>query len=608
MQKRKAGALLALYQAWFCADVAADTFDYIIVGGGTAGLVVASRLSESPSVSVAVIEPGGDERGNPNVTDPDSWLLNFNTHTDWAYQTVPQPGVNGKPMDYHQGKALGGSSVINGMTYIRADAAEIDAWEALGNPGWNFSTLFPYYLRSEAFTFPNEALQNAGVTYEPARHNQRGMVHTGYPLGFTTDSPYTVSVREAFKSLGVPHNVDPAGGNVYGVSTNPQTLDRRLNMRWDSARAYLHPAENRPNLKIIRGTGRRLTWASSEEETKQGAGCRGKRASGIEYITTDGKSVALSANKEVILSAGSLRSPLILEASGIGNPQILGPLGIEVEIDLPGVGENFQEQPNISLHYSGAANLTGQTVSQAFVSAADVFGASAPGVAALTRAELPRWAEQITSATNRPGFANRTTAAVETLLRLQHDLIFGRDNAPFAETLAVVVEGGVAASAFWILFPFSRGSVHLASAAVADLDRPVVDPRLNLVGFDLRAQAELGKWSEMLWRTEPLASLRPVRVAPGLDVLPENATDEQWLEFTRTSTILGSHNLGTASMMSRELGGVVDPQLKVYGTSNVRVVDMSIFPMQHSGHPTATLYAVAERAAEIIKQSCMCEP
>ncbi|KAL8348884.1 hypothetical protein RB601_002202 [Gaeumannomyces tritici] len=600
MDKHKTGAIMVLYQAWLGYAVAAEAFDYIVVGGGTAGLVVASRLSESPSVSVAVIEPGGDERGNPNVTDPDSWLLNFNTRTDWAYKTVPQPGLNEQPLDYHQGKALGGSSVINGMTYIRADAAEMDAWEALGNPGWNFSALFPYYLRSEAFTPPSEALQRAGVTYEPAVHSQRGMVHAGYPRGFTADSPYTFSVREAFENLGVPHNVDPAGGSVYGVSTNPQTLDRGLNMRWDSARAYLHPAENRPNLKIIRGTGRRLTWASPGKGTRQGAGCQGKRASGIEYITADGRSVELSANKEVILSAGSLRSPLILEASGIGNPRILKPLDIDVEIDLPGVGENFQEQPNTNFQYSSAANLTGHTVSQAFISAADLFGASVPAVAAHARAELPRWAELIASAADRPEY----TAAVETLLRLQHDLVFGRgDDAPFAEVLALVAGGGVAGSAGWILFPFSRGSVHLASAAVADVDRPVIDPRLNLVGFDLRAQTEVGKWSERLWRTEPLASLGPVRVAPGLHVLPENATDEQWLEFTRTSTILGSHNLGTASMMSRELGGVVDPQLKVYGTSNVRVVDMSIFPMQHSGHPTATLYAVAERAAEIIKRS-----
>lgn len=208
------------------------------------------------------------------------------------------------------------------MTYIRAHAAKIDAWVTLGNPGWNFASLLPYYLRSEAFTFPDEAPQDAGVSYDHAVHNQRGNVHTGYPLGFTTTSPYTMSVREAFKNLGVPHNVDSGGGNVYGISANPQTLDRELNICWGSVRAYLHPAaENRPNLKIIKGTGRRITWVSAGEGTKQGTACRGKRAAGIEYIIKGGQAVLLTAKKQVILSAGSLRSPLLLEASGVGNPR-----------------------------------------------------------------------------------------------------------------------------------------------------------------------------------------------------------------------------------------------------------------------------------------------
>ncbi|KAI1738091.1 hypothetical protein F4680DRAFT_459964 [Xylaria scruposa] len=580
-----------------------ETFDYVIVGGGTAGLVVANRLSDTPTVRVAVIEPGGDERNNPNVTIPTNYMKAYNTPIDWAYRTVPQLGVNNEPLIYHQGRAIGGTSTINAMAYIRANEADLDAWEKLGNPGWNWASLYPYYKRSENFTIPGPGLQASGVTFDASVHGNSGPVRTGYLTAFG-NLTLMPTVQNAWEELGIPHNVDSGGGNIHGVSTNPLTIEPAvMDLRWDAAQAYWYPVEERPNLRIIKGTAQRLVWADapkSEEPKDKKSG--GISANGVEYMTEDGQAAVVSATKEVILSAGSLISPLILEASGVGNPSILKDFGIPIRVNLPGVGENFQDQGNNFFVYSTTAEATGVAVSQAFASPADIFGSNLAEIASSTRNELPRWADQIVSASGDTGVL-LNKSAVETVLRVQHDLVFGESATTLAEFLVQAMGDGTLVSQFWTLFPFSRGSVHLASADLSKINEFVLDPRFNLVDFDITAQILAAKLAARLGKTGALSSLTAGRIQPSLDVLPENATNAQWAEFIKTTMDVDHHNIGTTSMMSRDLGGVVDPELRVYGTANVRVVDMSIIPLHFSGHPTATLYAVAERAADIIKRS-----
>ena len=201
------------------------------------------------------------------------------------------------------------------MAYVRGNEAEVDAWEKLGNEGWNWDSLYPYYLRSENFSMPSTGLQAEGVTFNASAHGESGAVRTGYPLAFG-NMTLTRTVGEAWEEVGLPHNVDMAGGNVRGVSTNPLTLaPGQPDLRWDAARAYWYPVEGRPNLQIIKGTARRLVWTGTDGESG------GIRASGVEYLTEHGQTAVLSATREVVLSAGSLRSPLILEASGVGNPR-----------------------------------------------------------------------------------------------------------------------------------------------------------------------------------------------------------------------------------------------------------------------------------------------
>ena len=343
------------------------TADYVIVGAGTCGLLLANRLSSNPRTSVVLIEAGPDDRNNPNVTDPLIWVQTQYTAIDWAYRSTPQPGANNRSFDFHAGKLVGGTSMINGMTYIRADAAEIDAWDTLGATGWNWNALWPYYKRVEQFVPPTEAQINAGASYSPSFHGDNGDLQVGFPFGLLNGS-FEGAVAARWEAMGQFVIPDPNGGSVEGYSVFPWTFDRKANTRESAAKAFYYSVDKRPNLKIIRGTATKVLWSQQLGKTQV--------ASGVQYLDQDIRlqSVRLRQMGEVILSAGALRTPPILEASGIGNPIHLNKLGIEVKIDLPGVGENLQDQPNSGLGYTARTDYSGIAPYGTFVTAQQMFG------------------------------------------------------------------------------------------------------------------------------------------------------------------------------------------------------------------------------------------
>lgn len=291
-------------------------FDYVIAGGGTTGLLLANRLSADPGVTVAVVDPGGDARGDPNVTDPTRFLAALGTPVDWAYPSAPQAGAAGRTLAMHAGRALGGTSAINGMTYVRADAAEVDAWAALGARGWSWDALLPYYERTERFAPPTAAQAGAGgASFEARWHGARGLLDVGFLYELPNGSLCGL-VRDAWGGLGYAANPDLNRGDTRGFGVWPMTVDRDADLRWDAATAYYWPVEGgRDNLRLLRGTVIKLVWASG------GGGRAGETATGVRYVDADNNTVTVDVGREVILSAGALRSPLILEASGIGNPQ-----------------------------------------------------------------------------------------------------------------------------------------------------------------------------------------------------------------------------------------------------------------------------------------------
>ncbi|KAI0545626.1 glucose oxidase [Xylaria curta] len=584
-------------------SLAAESYDYVIVGGGTCGLVLANRLSQDPTTTVAVIDPGPDTRSNPLVREPAPSLPLFRSLlTNWDYRTVPQPNTSGRSLEIHSGRGLGGSSLINGMAYVRGDKAQFDAWEELGNPGWNWDELFPYFKKVEKMFSPEPWQVNLGASIRPENHGFGGELHVGYAITRQNTSFYT-ALQQSWAELGQPANDDVNGGSTRGFEVCPQTLDPELNQRWDAASAFLWPVAHRPNLHLINGTAARVVWANSDQSTH----IRDNNdavASGVEYVTSDNEVRTALASREVILSAGTFRTPLILERSGVGNPRLLKEVGIEPVVDLPGVGENLVDQSNVPIMFKTGKSLHGGPPYVSFATAADLFGANTSQLAFESRRSLGHWARQV--AKSNPGLPD--AAAIERIFRIQHDLIFNK-GVTLAEIFTTTYAGTVVSTAANLL-PFSRGSIHLHHNSTV----PAIDPKYLSVDIDMVSQIAAGRLASRLANTPPLSDLAVGGLLPPEDTddsLPPPATDaddEAWQKWTADAISSNWHSMGTAAMMARELGGVVDPRLAVYGTRRLRVVDASIMPTQLSGHPMATLYAIADRAADMIKSDASSSP
>ncbi|KAL4760955.1 GMC family oxidoreductase [Aspergillus foveolatus] len=521
-----------------------DHFDFIIIGGGTTGLAVANRLSEIPDISVAVIEAGRDEGKNPNVTSVEGFggSTGLSTAIDWLYATTQQVYAGGKVLECHAGKAWGGTSTINGMAYIRAESAQIDARERVGNEGWNCDSLWPYHLKSERFETPTEVQLAAGASYVDSYHGRKGPRQRGLPSARFFVWPQIWTARRMFGSM-------------------PREL-----------------------IIILFGIGRILFYFKDMWNRTKWAESNGTKAlaEGVEYTAPDGSVKNLYANKEIILSAGSVRSPAILELSGVGNP------------DLPTLcGENAIDQPNTFVAYASNSTFSGMASYVTYMTAYDILGAKAETVATEIAAQLKPWADQVAE-----GSKNAiSTSALEHLYQVQHDLIFAQD-VPCVEILTTALGANVD-SAFFTLLPFARGRVHISSADPAAY--PAINLNYFMAEWDLTLQRKIAQTVARFWGTAPVSSIAGKRVQPPSTDLPINATDDEWDARIQARVISANHHLlGTAAMLPKELGGV-DNTLTVYGTENVRVIDASILLAQVSGDLTSTLYTVAERAADIIQ-------
>ncbi|KAF1952101.1 alcohol oxidase [Byssothecium circinans] len=553
-------------------SVQAESYDYLIAGGGTAGLVIAGRLSENPKVSVLVIESGPDVRYDAIVQSGNFTFSSYNKSINWEYTSTPQAGANDRVLSYRAGKAVGGTSIVN--------EAQFDAFEKLGNPGWNWGSLFSYGKKGESFEGPNAAQTAAGVTANPEDYGTKGPLNISFPFSITNSS-FGNSARETWKSIGINPVTDLNGGHTYGHASAPETLNRDKMLRSSSASAYYEPFDSRPNLKVIQGTVKRILWGKDKNNKAV--------ASGFEYVDASSQTVQISAKKEVIISAGVYRSPLILEASGIGNPTLLKKLGVKVKSAVPGVGENMLDHHGSAVVYNTANILVGETPFATLVTAQDVLGNKTATMAASSRSQLSAWAKAASKYTGGAIDAK----AYEKRFQIQHDLIF-KQNVTIAELFQNNL-GGAIVSQLWITHPFSWGSIHLKS--LDSFNDPVIDAHIFSLQFDIDMLAAVARKEQQAYSTPPLSTF----VEPN-QVLPTNATDAQWTAYVRANGANAMHIVGTCAMLPLDLGGVVDSKLKVYGTSNVRVVDASVIPIELSGHTIGPVHAVAEKAADVIKK------
>jgi choline dehydrogenase-like flavoprotein len=330
-----------LKRAEITSDELLESYDFIVVGGGQAGTVIGTRLSELPNVNVLVVEYGFFNR-DPAQLQPNSFGFS------WRYQynitTVPQTGLNGRPVTMYAACCVGGGSTINGMLLNRGSAADYDSWEALGNKGWGFDGLYPYFIKSSRFDAPSaEAAEKYGMTWGEESYGD-GPIH----LSFSSYQwPGTVVQREGIIEAGAEPQIDGSGGDAYGVIWYPTALDNATALRSYAVSGYYDPAASRPNLHLLTG------WRVDEiefDENKKAVGV--KLTKRKENNQGSGSTARVGANLEVVVSAGSVHSPQVLQRSGVGPKWLLDKAGIETLVDLPGVGSNLQDHPVVGVSFN----------------------------------------------------------------------------------------------------------------------------------------------------------------------------------------------------------------------------------------------------------------
>ncbi|KAK1984481.1 hypothetical protein LZ30DRAFT_586110 [Colletotrichum cereale] len=591
-------------------------FDYIIVGGGTAGLVVASRLSEDDNVRVLVVEAGADKSADPLVLTPGLVAgLYGKEEYDWNFTSVPQPGLNNRRINQARGKMLGGSSALNFMMVVYPSKGILDTWGALGNDGWNFDALAPYFRKFGTDHPPPQSAKDAvGLGYQDEKFSGKGPVQVSYGEGY--NSTNTAWMR-TFNELGFGMTGDPRSGKAFGAFQNPCSIDPETKTRSFSASAYYTPeVAKRPNLVVLTETVvKKIIFDNSGGDVS---------ATGVQIVTKDGQEKTVSARVEVVLSAGTFHTPQLLELSGIGGRELLESHGIPVVIDNPNVGENVQDHPLVCQSFevddgvpSGDVlrdgNVLNAVVGQYQATRGGPLGQSTLSSAYLPVADnnglLSRDAKKSLFDAHKAHSGTASGTLIRSLIESSDEpssqyLLFPSQitindhPANMAEYIFPTRPENYITVMTILNHPFSRGTVHITSPDVAVL--PAWDPKYNSNPLDLELLARNVQFVERIVGTEPFSSL----LKPGGQRLPDLKGDdlEDAKEIVRQRQISVFHVAGSCAMLPRGQGGVVDERLHVYGVKSLRVVDASIFPVEPLGNIQSTVYAVAERAADMIKE------
>ncbi|KAI2618366.1 putative GMC oxidoreductase [Hypoxylon sp. NC1633] len=594
------------------------SYDFIIIGGGTTGLVLAARLSEDPSQRILVLEAGSDFSENPGVRTPSLWATLQGGEADWDFRSKSQTALDGREIPLNQGKALGGSTVTNALVFVPPVPSVIDSWEALGNRGWNWDTFYPYYAKSYTSPPADKSFEKAlGIDGWSAKSNPaHGPVRLSFPGN--PSHPVRKAWADTFKSIGHYMPQDPLLKASVGSFSNLATIDPANNERVDSATAYYNPIKSRKNLQVLtNATVQKIIFEGTEQSP---------RASGVVYESQTGATETVTCSKEVILAAGALQSPKILELSGVGNLELLEKHGIRPILNLPGVGENLQDHMLYTTSFAAVDDLETLDALQrqepaAIEQATKEYATSRTGALAnlgiYAYAYLPvieHFSEQGRNTLSKLLTENRPSAsddpdqarayayyevAEKALLdpsepSAAYFCFTGKTYAQSAEDTKCITLTAIHSQ------PLSRGSVHIASKESSSA--PVIDPNYLSNPIDLEIYAHHVLYIETIAASAPLSSLlkQPItHSAPSADITDLEAAKES----IRKSAVSMWHYGGTCAMLPKEKNGVVDTELRVYGVANLRVVDASAIPLISTANLQSTVYAFAERAADIVKEA-----
>ncbi len=527
-------------------------FDYVIAGGGSAGCVLAARLSEDPDVRVCLLEAGPPDR-HPFIHIPTGllWMMRSKV-LNWRFYTRPEPHLDGRRLYWPRGRTLGGSGSSNAMLYTRGHSSDYDGWAALGNRGWSYRDVLPYFKRAE--------------NHEPGGNEYHGV---GGPMNVADQRSPNVLTRtfvEAGVQVGIPHSRDFNGADQEGVGLFPVT--QKNGRRWSQARGYLAPAMKRPNLTVV--TGAHVTRVLFE----------GQRAVGVAY-RQNGQTQQVSARREVILSAGAVQSPQILMLSGVGDAAALRDNGIDVVRDLPGVGKNLQDHLDVLVVHTCTKPVSGGLTLRTFALGLWEFArylTQGKGMLTVVGAEGCGFAK---SSPDQP--IPDVQFHFNPLRLSNHGLDLG---FLFGEGYSLHVCN---------LRPKSRGEIRLASRD------PFAPP-------DIHANY-LSDPADMETMVDAVKLARKVLAAPafdpyrGVELHPESpcTTDDDIRAFIRRHASTIYHPVGTCKM-GHDPMAVVDDELRVHGLQGLRVVDASIMPLLVGGNTNAPTVMIAEKASDFIKR------
>jgi choline dehydrogenase len=530
------------------------SFDYIIVGAGSAGCTLARRLTENGDHTVLLLEAGGSDR-RLWLQLPIGYGKSFyDKRVNWMYHTEPEPALDGRQGYWPRGKVLGGSSSINAMVHIRGQAADFDDWRAHGNPGWGWQDVLPYFKKSEDYAGGADAWRGSG-----------GPLHVS---DVARDChPLCEAYLRACEEAGLERNPDFNGARQEGVGLYQITT--RGGLRMSAARAYLRPAMKRPNLRVAtRAHATRILFA-------------GRRATGVAY-RQDGADKTAGARREVILAAGSVNSPQLLQLSGIGPGDILAPLGIDVVCDSPAVGRNLQDHLCIDHLYRSrrptlndelgpwAGRIRVALTYAAFRRGPLSISVNQGGGFVRTRAELPRPNVQLYFS---PLSYTRAPPGKRALMRPD----------PFPGFLLSAQP----------CRPTSRGHIRITSAN--PFAAPAIVPNSLSTDHDVREMLEATKFLRRLASSPSLAAVIAEELKPGAGV----QSDEALIADLRQRGSSVFHPVGTCRMGADDKANVVDHELKVHGVAGLRVIDASVFPAVTSGNTNAPTIMVAEKGADL---------
>ncbi|RKP58500.1 GMC family oxidoreductase [Pararobbsia silviterrae] len=550
-------------------------FDYVIVGAGTAGCVLANRLTEDPSVSVLLLEAGGKDDYHW-IHIPVGYLYCIdNPRTDWRYRTRGEPGLHGRSLGYPRGKVLGGSSSINGMIYMRGQQGDYDGWaRATGDPGWSWDAVLPLFKRSEDHHGGANAWHGAGGEWCVSRQRLRWKI---------LDAFATAAVQ-----AGIPATPDFNRGDNFGVGYFE--VNQKGGLRWSAAKGFLRPASKRPNLTIMTGAQTtRLLFAPRDDDAAADArrATHGAahdrppvRCRGVEFLG-GGVLREARARREVLLAAGAVNSPQLLELSGIGQPERLASLGIPVVQPLRGVGENLQDHLQLRMSFKVRNVTTLNTLSARWWGKLAIglrYALTRTGPMSMAPSQLGAFAHSGEDPTGRPDLEYHVQP-----LSLDR---FGEPLHAFGAFTASVCH----------VRPTSRGSVHIVSAD--PLTPPEIAPNYLSTDYDRRVAMHALRLTRRIVASDALAPFVPDEFKPGSVF----ETDAELVEAAGAIGTTIFHPVGTCRMgRADEPDTVVDSHLRVIGVEGLRVVDASVMPTITSGNTNSPTVMIAERAAILIR-------